>query len=76
VILFMIIGVVLGVAASAASSSAGGGIVGIFSMLSFLLYMVVLLGYIVALIMSAVKSYQGNMFKLPIIGGMADKWIK
>jgi len=26
--------------------------------------------------MSAVKAYQGNMFKLPIIGGMADKWVK
>jgi uncharacterized membrane protein len=32
--------------------------------------------YLVALIMAAVKAYQGALFKLPIIGGMTDKWVK
>jgi uncharacterized membrane protein len=75
-IIFMIIGVVLGVAASAADSSAGGGIVGLFGTLSFLIYIVCFIAYVAALIMAAVKAYQGNLYKIPVIGGMADKWIK
>jgi uncharacterized membrane protein len=42
--------------------------------LLWLLYMVVVLGYIGALIFSAVKAYGGVEFKLPIIGEMAAKW--
>src|SRR5258707_11413430 len=74
VILFVIVGMVFGVAASAAGSSAAGGIAGIFGLLSFLIWIVFIVGYVGGLIMAAVKSYQGNMFKLPIIGNMAAKW--
>jgi len=42
--------------------------------LLWLLYMVVFVGYIAALIYSAVKAYGGVDFKLPIIGNMAEKW--
>jgi uncharacterized membrane protein len=42
--------------------------------LLWLLYMVVVLGYIAALIYSAVKAYNGIEFKLPVIGNMAEKW--
>ena len=64
---------IAGAAASAASSSAGavGGIVGLLFTLVWLVFMV---AYIGGLIFAAVKSYQGNMFKLPIIGNMAEKW--
>ena len=64
---------IAGAAASAASSGAGavGGIVGL---LFTLIWLVVMVAYIGGLIFAAVKSYQGNMFKLPIIGGMAEKW--
>ena len=74
VILFVIVGMVFGVAASAAGSSAAGGIAGIFGLLSFLIWIVFIVAYVGGLIMAAVKSYQGNMFKLPIIGNMAAKW--
>jgi uncharacterized membrane protein len=74
VILFVIIGMIFGVAASAAGSSAAGGIASIFGLLSFLIWIVFIVAYIGGLIMAAVKSYQGNMFKLPIIGNMAAKW--
>jgi uncharacterized membrane protein len=73
-IVFMIIGIVLGVAAAAANSSAGGGLVGIFSLLSFLIWILILVAYIGGLIMAAVKAYNGLMYKLPIVGNLAEKW--
>ena len=66
--------VIAGVAASAASSSAGGAVGGIVSLLFSLIWFVVVIAYIAGLIFAAVKSYQGNYFKLPIIGNMAEKW--
>jgi uncharacterized membrane protein len=42
--------------------------------LIWLLVMVVALGIFVAVIFSAIKAYQGQIFKLPVIGDMADKW--
>lgn len=44
--------------------------------LLWLLYMVVVLGYIATLIYAAVKAYGGFEFKLPVIGEMAAKWTK
>jgi uncharacterized membrane protein len=73
-IVFMIIGIILGVAASAASSSAGGGFAAIFGLLSFLIWIVILVAYVGGLIMAAVKAYNGIYFKLPIIGNLAEKW--
>jgi len=73
-IVFMIIGIVLGVAAAAANSSAGGGIAGIFGLLSFLIWMVILVAYVGGLIMAAVKAYNGVHYKLPIVGNLAEKW--
>jgi len=73
-IVFMIIGIVLGVAAAAANSSAGGGIAGIFGLLSFLIWMIILVAYVGGLIMAAVKAYNGVHYKLPIVGNLAEKW--
>jgi uncharacterized membrane protein len=73
-IIFMIIGIILGVASAAANSSAGGGLAAIFGLLSFLVWIIILVAYIGGLIMAAVKSYNGVMFKLPILGNLAEKW--
>jgi uncharacterized membrane protein len=73
-IVFMIIGIIFGLAAGAGGGSAAGGLIGLFSMLSFLIWMVVLLAYVGGLIYAAVKAYGGNKFMLPVIGAMADKW--
>src|SRR5437879_11050303 len=75
-IVFLVIGIILGVASSAAGSSAGGGLGALFGLLSFLIWIAIIVAYVGGLIYSAVKAYQGSMFKLPIIGNMADKWIK
>jgi|SRR5215813_5320298 len=43
--------------------------------LLWLLFMVVFLVYFVGLLFCALKSYQGNWLKLPVIGNMAEKII-
>jgi uncharacterized membrane protein len=63
-----------GVAASVATET--GAVSGLASMLIGLIWLVFVVLYLLGLILSAVKAYQGAMFKLPIIGGMADKWVK
>jgi len=65
-IIAFIFGTIFGVAAAANS--------GILSGLGGLLYMVVALAVFVGMVYSAIKAYQGEIFKLPIIGDLADKW--
>ena len=74
-IAFWIIAIILavvGVAASAATNS--GAIGGVFGGLLSLVGLLIGLAFLVGLILAAVKAYQGAMFKLPIIGNMADKF--
>src|SRR5215204_4791576 len=47
-----------------------GTLAGLFSLLYFLVFLACMAG----VIFLAFKAYQGEMFKLPIIGPMADKW--
>ena len=68
-----ILTIVLGVAASAAGS-AGGGIGILFTLLSGLIWLVVPLLALIGIIVAAVKAYQGQMYKLPVIGNLAEKW--
>ena len=42
--------------------------------LLWLVYLLIFLGYIGLLIFAAVKSYGGNMTKLPLVGGFAEKF--
>jgi uncharacterized membrane protein len=70
-----IIGIVLmfaGIAASVATES--GALGGLASMLFGLLWLVFIVLYVLGLILAAVKAYQGQMYRLPIIGNMAAKW--
>jgi uncharacterized membrane protein len=49
----------------------------IFSIISMLLYLLLLvfgLAALVGMIISAIKAYNGEIFKLPIIGNMADRY--
>jgi uncharacterized membrane protein len=71
VILFMIFAV-LGMAASVATESGAG--VGLMGLLSTLIWLAFILAYLGALIFTAVKAYGGEMFKLPVIGNMAEKF--
>jgi uncharacterized membrane protein len=70
-----IIGIVLLIAGAAASAASGSGAAGgIIGMLFGLIWLVVIVAYVGGLIFAAVKAYGGNEFKLPIIGGMAEKF--
>jgi uncharacterized membrane protein len=51
-----------------------GGFAGIIWLLATLIFLVWLVAYLGGVILGAVKSYGGAMFKFPIIGGMAEKW--
>jgi len=69
VVLWVVI-VVLGIIVSQVSTGLAT-IVWLLSTLLFLLWLVALVG---GIIFAAIKSYGGNMFKLPIVGNMAEKW--
>jgi uncharacterized membrane protein len=66
IVLYIIAAMVIGVAAAAESS--------ILVMLGSLLWFVVVIGILGALIFACVKAFMGQIFKLPVIGDMADKW--
>ena len=70
------IGFILLIAGAAArtASNSGGAVGEIMGMLMGLIWLVIVIAYIAGLIFAAVKAYGGNMFKLPIIGNMAEKW--
>ena len=49
-------------------------VLGIISMLLWLVCLLLFFGYLGGLIYAAIKSFQGSMFKLPIVGNLAEKW--
>ena len=69
IIAMMIIGAIVAVAGS--MSSTLGTLLGlVWGLLWFLL----IVGFLGGLIYAAIKAFGGNMTKLPIIGGLAEKW--
>lgn|SRR5437870_13492755 len=44
------------------------------SFLAVLVWAVFLLGLLAAIVISCIKAFMGQMFKLPLIGNMADSW--
>ncbi len=66
IIVAMVFGMVFGVAAASRS--------GILSGLGGLLYAVFAIALLGAVIFCCIKAYQGEIFKLPVIGDLADKW--
>lgn len=63
VVLSLIGGVIAGVTGSAALGS-------IFSLLTF----AVVFAFLAAMIYGCIKGYQGQPFKFPVVGDMAEKW--
>ena len=71
VILAMILTVVFGVGGAAI----GGGANAIGAILVFLIWIgvfLIVLIFIIGLVLAAVKAFQGKIFKLPIIGNIAE----
>jgi uncharacterized membrane protein len=77
-IVAFILTLVFSVGAAAAASGGGDAIASVVGLLIWLIWMIVWLiglAMFVGLIFAAVKAYQGQTFKLPIIGNMAEKMV-
>lgn len=78
-IVLMIVNVILAVIIAAVAGTAGstaGGLAGlVVSLVSLVIWLIFPLLFLVGLILAAVRAYQGNLFKLPIVGNMAEKII-
>ena len=75
-IVLIIVGMIftfIGAALAATAGDAIGSLFGILVGVVWLLIWVVPLALLVGLILTAVKAYQGQTVKLPIIGNMAEK---
>lgn len=66
----LIIGGILGLVLVTVSSTLGG----IVWALTILIYVGLIFGLLGGLIFGAIKAYGGSMFKLPIVGNLAEKW--
>jgi len=62
-----LITMVVAVAGAAANSSA-------LSLLSLVVWLVLIIGPLLASLVGCIMSFMGKEFKLPVIGGMAEKW--
>lgn len=71
VIVVAIVGTILSLVLSAVSGTLGG-IVGLLFMLIYIGLFLALFG---GLIFGAIKSFGGEMTKLPFVGNMAEKWV-
>ena len=69
-IAILFVGVILGFIAGAASESLAFVVWG----LTMLLYFGIFVAYFGGLLYGAIKSYGGNMTKLPVAGNMAEKY--
>ena len=72
----VVVAVILTFAFGIGGAMVGGGIGTLIQMLVWLIWLVfwlIALVFLVGLVFAAVKAYQGQMFKLPIIGNMAEK---
>ena len=67
-------GLVIGIAVQILAGIAAAAKSGMLAMLIGLVMLVFGLVMLVAVIFTAVKAFQGQIFKLPIIGNMADGW--
>lgn len=66
----IVLGVALGIFGAVAAMAEST----ILALLLLVVQAVIGLGILVAVIMCMVKAFQGQLFKLPIIGDMADNW--
>jgi uncharacterized membrane protein len=73
-VLFIVVGIVLGILVAVLSmiSSSLAGLVGI---LLWIVIMIAVLIYIAGALFCGYKAYSGASMKLPVIGGMAEKFL-
>ena len=67
-------GIVFGIAMNILGAVAAAANSGMLGMLIGLIGMVIGLGILILVIISAIKAFQGQIFKIPVIGDLADNW--
>jgi uncharacterized membrane protein len=65
-VIFMFLGVGMAFAPSDAASAAGGGLIS-------LIWFGIIAIYLILCVVGMVKAYQGQIWKIPVIGDIADK---
>jgi uncharacterized membrane protein len=70
-IAFYIVLFILLVIAGAANSNVLAGIIGLLSILG---YLVIVVGGFIGWLLGMINAFQGKYFKIPVIGNWADKW--
>ena len=73
-ILLSVLGIVFGIVINIVSAVAAAANSGILAGLIGLMGLVFGLGILVMVIIAAVKAFQGQIFKIPVIGNLADSW--
>ena len=66
-VLYFCIGIISGILDNAIGAP-------VFSLVLTLLILVIGLGLLIGVIIAAIKAFQGQIFKLPVIGNMADNY--
>ena len=73
-----ILTVVFSIGAAAAAAGGGGGLATLISLLVWVIWLIfwlIGLAMFAGLVFAAIKAYQGQMFKLPFIGNLAEKTV-
>lgn len=70
IVIVAIVGTILALILSSVSSTIGT----LVGFLIMLIYLVLFLGLLGGIVFGAYKAYSGEQFKLPIVGGFAEKW--
>lgn len=73
-VLLSVVGVILAVVVNILAGIAVAANSGLLATVLGLLAFVVYIGIFIAVIFTAIKAFQGQIFKLPVIGNMADSW--
>jgi len=73
-ILLSAVGVIVGMVVGMIAGVGAVGNSGILAGLGGLIYVVFVLAMLAAVIFCCIKAFQGQIFKLPVIGDLADKW--
>lgn len=68
--IYLVVMIALTIIATLISALISGTLGSLFSLLTF----VVVIGFIAAMVFGCIKGYQGQMFKFPVIGDLAEKW--
>jgi uncharacterized membrane protein len=66
IVLYFVAAFIFGIAAAANS--------GMLTLLGSLIWFVVVIGLLIAIVLCCIKAFMGQIFKLPVIGNMADNW--